>query len=187
MRTFERTCSTCPTLFTPPTNGRVRCFTCQPAKPPKVQLPRIKPCQHCSVPFKWVGAQVYCTTCRPIGDKEATRILNEYHLSRDEWDAMAFEQDFLCAICRLWGATHIDHAHWHCPQSGKSCGKCIRGLLCNGCNLSIAKWENNPEANRLFLPLPAFKYIELTNGIVRRRVLGPQPPVSREWEWVVED
>ena len=47
--------------------------------------------------------------------------------------------------CECCGATEhkgrgwtIDHDHRCCPP-GKSCGKCIRGVLCHPCNMVITK------------------------------------------------
>jgi hypothetical protein len=40
---------------------------------------------------------------------------------------------------------HVDHDHACCP-SGKSCGKCVRGLLCNDCNLG--HFKDDPELLR---------------------------------------
>lgn len=42
---------------------------------------------------------------------------------------------------------HIDHDHSCCP-SGRSCGNCVRGILCRGCNMSIGSAYDNPEILR---------------------------------------
>lgn len=58
------------------------------------------------------------------------------------------EQNYGCAICGdkesgIPRSKHlfIDHDH-SCCSSSKSCGKCVRGLLCNLCNMRLVKVEN---------------------------------------------
>ncbi|WP_043730764.1 endonuclease domain-containing protein [Streptomyces zinciresistens] len=47
-------------------------------------------------------------------------------------------QGYKCAICPVVHADgdglHLDHGHECCPNKGESCGQCIRGLPCWGCN-----------------------------------------------------
>ena len=38
----------------------------------------------------------------------------------------------------------IDHDHACCPDQ-KSCGRCIRGFLCNSCNVALGFAYNNPD------------------------------------------
>jgi hypothetical protein len=38
----------------------------------------------------------------------------------------------------------IDHDHDCCPGY-RSCGKCIRGVICNGCNTGLARFRDNPD------------------------------------------
>jgi hypothetical protein len=62
-----------------------------------------------------------------------------YNLSRERRLALLAAQDNRCAICRVeFGSAralrpHIDHDH-RCCSGNKSCGNCIRGLLCSKCN-----------------------------------------------------
>ena len=50
-------------------------------------------------------------------------------------------QSECCAICGSpdpggSGAWHIDHDHACCPGK-RSCGECVRGALCSGCNMAL--------------------------------------------------
>lgn len=71
------------------------------------------------------------------------------------FDAMYFDQDGTCAICHENEATCVDHDHACCPTSEKSCGRCIRGLLCNQCNWRLGRYE----AMRPWIPL-ADRYLD---------------------------
>lgn len=57
------------------------------------------------------------------------------------------DQGGLCAACfseiEMLSAC-IDHDHSCCP-SEKSCGKCIRGLLCGKCNSGLGFFDDNPQ------------------------------------------
>jgi len=93
--------------------------------------------------MEWTGAlglKFYCTTCAP--EKKDVHRLRRYKLSKDEFDAMYFEQDGACAICRAGGATHVDHDHACCPGE-VTCGRCIRGLLCDNCNLALGRFKDS--------------------------------------------
>lgn len=61
----------------------------------------------------------------------------KYGLAHGEYEAMLVTQGGACAICQRkppkGKVLHVDHDHSCCP--GKiSCGKCVRGLLCQVCN-----------------------------------------------------
>ena len=70
------------------------------------------------------------------------------------FDAMYFEQDGACAICKINEATDVDHDHRCCPGT-ISCGRCVRALLCRSCNTGIGKLNDSPELLR-----EAANYIE---------------------------
>ncbi len=55
----------------------------------------------------------------------------------------------LCGLCgepEIVGSRRlaIDHDHTCCPGK-KSCGKCIRGLICSRCNLGLGHFRHNPK------------------------------------------
>ncbi|WP_086847030.1 endonuclease domain-containing protein [Amycolatopsis kentuckyensis] len=68
-----------------------------------------------------------------------------------------------CAICaRSDGALVVDHDHSCCPGS-KTCGKCVRKLLCASCNSGLGFFFDNPTTLRL-----AASYIEELQAVERR-------------------
>lgn len=90
---------------------------------------------------------------------EADRHLKaNYGLTREQWWDLLRAQDFRCYGCPkiLDPEKHfssgrgkkdkicVDHDHLCCPGS-KSCGGCIRGLLCDDCNRGAGSCKDDPE------------------------------------------
>ena len=74
-----------------------------------------------------------------------------YGLLAGAWEALFESQGRRCAICgsasprgRGWATDH-DHA---CCPGRKTCGKCIRGILCVPCNAGLGIFQDNPETLR---------------------------------------
>lgn len=53
--------------------------------------------------------------------------------------------DGKCWCCKMNPAAVVDHDHNCCPGSDKSCGKCVRGLLCKKCNTGIGMLGDSVE------------------------------------------
>ncbi len=75
--------------------------------------------------------------------QKANRYLKStYGLTLEEYEVMFLSQDGKCAICKEEQQDGIrlcvDHDHSCCPGN-KSCGKCIRKLLCTRCNTTLGK------------------------------------------------
>ena len=77
-----------------------------------------------------------------------------FGLTPEMFEEIFNAQDRKCAACggtdsgMPSGAWHIDHDHNCCPQKNvKTCGKCIRGILCRSCNLTLGNAKEDP--NRL--------------------------------------
>lgn len=80
-------------------------------------------------------------------DMTATMLKHRYGITLDEYNCRLTEQNGVCAACgeqetkTLNGKVNrlsVDHDHACCPER-RSCGKCIRGLLCNRCNGVLSK------------------------------------------------
>ncbi len=90
------------------------------------------------------GLQGYCRRCVADARFEKVSRGKRHGLTEDEWRRMMVDQDMSCAICRSRFSDlrliATDHDH-KCCASSRSCGQCVRGLLCHTCNslLGFAK------------------------------------------------
>jgi hypothetical protein len=68
--------------------------------------------------------------------------LHKFGLTLDTYEALLTSQGGRCAICGIsepggrHGTWHVDHDR-SCCQKMWSCGSCIRGVLCQNCNLLL--------------------------------------------------
>jgi len=100
-----------------------------------------------------------CIICKKenalISNKKITKLeIREAHLQSfykmtlADYEDLYKKQDGRCAVCRrplISGkGSHIDHDH-ECCSGAKSCGKCIRGILCRGCNHGLGQFKDNVE------------------------------------------
>lgn len=70
-----------------------------------------------------------------------------YNITPEQYDEMLHAQDGTCALCRQPSGNrlHVDHDHCCCPGK-KSCGDCIRGLLCGPCNRLLGWYDARRDA-----------------------------------------
>lgn len=95
----------------------------------------------------------YCVECIVLLEKYSLSIpkiyqLSTYGLTSIDYIKMLVAQDFRCKMCDKEGRLVIDHDHNCCnngPGKKRSCGKCVRGLICHKCNVFIGMYEANPE------------------------------------------
>lgn len=77
-----------------------------------------------------------------------THLKKFFNITPEEFNRMLEDQGGVCASCGTteWktssGIPTIDHDH-SCCAGKKSCGKCIRGLLCMPCNVLAGALENS--------------------------------------------
>ena len=72
-----------------------------------------------------------------------------YKLNDEQYKRMLADQNNSCKTCRIEfdstskGTTlNIDHDH-ECCEGKRSCGKCVRGILCGSCNVTLGKVNDN--------------------------------------------
>lgn len=82
------------------------------------------------------------------GQNRRNRLKHFYKLTVEDFEAMLDIQDGLCAAScgTLLNAENwaVDHDHACCP-SKRSCGLCVRGILCHGCNKGIGLFNDDPD------------------------------------------
>lgn len=78
------------------------------------------------------------------------RMRRFYGISAAQYDEMLLEQGGVCKVCERFPAKRalaVDHDHSCCPGS-RSCGRCVRGLLCGSCNLVLGHVKDSAERLR---------------------------------------
>lgn len=92
---------------------------------------------------------------RRQADPDRARVIRrdwQFSLKPGQYDKMHADQNGLCAICSgepdgRWAALVVDHDRKCCTGS-KSCGRCVRGLLCSSCNAALGLFGDSIETLR---------------------------------------
>lgn len=80
--------------------------------------------------------------------------MRNFNMTREEYEALLESQGGVCAVCSDapgWRRLSVDHDHSCCPDSGKSCGKCVRGILCGKCNSALGNADDDVERLRALI------------------------------------
>ena len=84
--------------------------------------------------------------------------ISSYGLTQELFDLLLEVQQNACGMCHEpfeeEQLIHVDHDHACCRRKNRSCGECVRGLLCHGCNISLGHIEHRYAMARAYLDSP---------------------------------
>ena len=135
----------------------------------------MKNCLACQAPLngesRVIARKKFCSSiCRSkyrtiSGARIDNHLWTNFRIRETQYNDMLVKQNFSCAICKVHQsetekALAVDHDHSCCPGK-KSCGKCIRGLLCFECNIGLGKFKDNPRLLAI-----AYEYLSSSCDVV---------------------
>lgn len=102
------------------------------------------------------------TPLKPYGQGPQTTqqlaMQSRYGITLDRYNEMLIDQGGVCALCggvnKGGRALSVDHDH-DCCRGPRSCGRCVRALLCGNCNLGLGHFHDDVD-----LMSQAIKYVE---------------------------
>jgi hypothetical protein len=93
-----------------------------------------------------------------------------YKLTVEQYDAMAKDGCHICGKEALeYKRLHVDHDHKCCGPNQASCGACVRGILCDSCNMAVGKYENGKLRDDFKHRDKIIYYVTKYNFIIRDR------------------
>ena len=89
--------------------------------------------------------------------------ITSYGITLDDFARLLKIQQNACGMCHEpfddGQLIHVDHDHACCRERNRSCGKCVRGLLCHGCNIALGHIEHRYDLARAYLDSPAWQLV----------------------------
>jgi len=90
--------------------------------------------------------------------------ITSYGLAQEDFDLLLKVQGNACGMCRKpfeqGQLIHVDHDHGCCQAKNRSCGGCIRGLLCHTCNIALGHIERRYEMARAYLDSLPVRFLD---------------------------
>jgi Recombination endonuclease VII len=84
--------------------------------------------------------------------------ISSYGLTQEQFDRLLAVQQHICGMCHEpfeeGQLIHVDHDHACCQRKNRSCGECVRGLLCHACNIALGYIERRYAMARAYLDSP---------------------------------
>lgn len=118
------------------------------AKKRDSKAPRTLRCTVCNADFPTNSSMHQLCSKKCIAErKRQIRLAAHYGLTTDAFDALLQKQNGGCAICQTQEMDRcaVDHDHSCCGGS-KTCGKCIRGILCYPCNTALGLFKDSAKS-----------------------------------------
>ena len=149
VRGASRQCIECGMSFMPISNRHVFCTDGCTRSAYTKRIATEKPLRHCIVCNEEFS---HNSSMHRICSDKCIRVhrrhvrLASYGLTPQDFEEILRQQGGGCAICQTkdterWAIDH-DHA---CCQNNKTCGKCIRGILCFPCNQALGLFKDSAE------------------------------------------
>jgi hypothetical protein len=89
--------------------------------------------------------------------------ISSYGLTQEQFDLILAAQNCACAMCHQafeeGQLIHVDHDHACCRVKNRSCGACVRGLLCHTCNIALGYIERRYAMARAYLDSPPVRLL----------------------------
>lgn len=84
-----------------------------------------------------------------------------YGKTLEQHQADLERQGHACALCLKKSTARLcyDHDHRCCGHKSKTCGKCVRGLICHKCNRALGYFDDSIERLK-----QAIEYLEAWNN-----------------------
>ena len=92
------------------------------------------------------GRQSHCKDCTKQSTYEWRRKNPERRRQQSQKYFYGVSSDDLGTACQVCGSTEllaVDHDHSCCPGQ-KTCGDCVRGVLCKTCNVGLGMFQDDP-------------------------------------------
>ena len=84
--------------------------------------------------------------------------ISSYGLTQEQFNRLLNARKHTCGMCHEpfedGQLIHVDHDHACCRRKNRSCGKCLRGLLCHTCNIALGHIEGRYAMARAYLDSP---------------------------------
>ena len=132
----DRICERCGEIYTPNSPRQKRCVPCYPLY------------------IQEYNKAYFPNYSKVNPDRKVIWRLKNYSLTIDQYEDKLKEQNYKCEICNeevpsknqvVSSGLSVDHDHSCCAGTGKSCGDCLRGLICNNCNSALGFFDDNVE------------------------------------------